>query len=124
MALRRPRLRHGLFRRRQTHRDPLPGMWDHDRSASEGMMSCRGLYAFKHVGTDSDPNQRVREAMLGCAPARRLLDYSTPKRTVPDAIVEIGHREGLAGSPRTFGDYVVTVREDRLPAGVELFERC
>jgi CRISPR-associated protein Csd2 len=100
--------------------DALLNMWDHDRSASKGVMACRGLYVFKHVGTDSDPNQRVREAMLGCAPAHRLLDYSTPKRAVPNAIVEIGHREELTGSPRSFSDYAVTVHEERLPPGVEL----
>ena len=100
--------------------EALANMWDHDRSASKGMMSCRGLYAFKHVGTDSDPNQRVREAMLGCAPAHRLLDYSTPKRTVPGAIIEIDHREGLGSSSRAFSDYVVNVHKDRLPPGVEL----
>jgi len=57
-------------------------MWDHDRSASKGVMACRGLYVFKHVGTDSDPHQRVRQAMLGCAPAHRLLDFSAPGRAL------------------------------------------
>lgn len=100
--------------------DALKTMWDHDRSASKGMMSCRGLYIFKHVGTDSDQAQRVRQAMLGCAPAHRLLDFSTPKRRIENAIIEIGHREGLTGSPRAFADYVVSVRKDRTPSGVEL----
>jgi CRISPR-associated protein Csd2 len=98
----------------------LLNMWDHDRSASKGVMSCRGLYVFKHVGTDSDPVQRVRQGMLGCAPAQRLLDFSGPGRTIEGAVVEITHREGLAGSPRTFADYVVKTHADRLPAGVEL----
>ncbi|MCK9367869.1 MAG: type I-C CRISPR-associated protein Cas7/Csd2 [Metallibacterium scheffleri] len=98
----------------------LQQMWDHDRSASKGVMACRGLYVFKHVGTDSDESQRVRQAMLGCAPAQRLLDFSTPVRKIDNAIVEITHREGLSGSPRTFADYVVTVHRDRLPNGVEL----
>ena len=98
----------------------LQQMWDHDRSASKGVMACRGLYVFKHVGTDSDETQRVRQAMLGCAPAQRLLDFSTPARKIDNAIVEITHREDLSGSPRTFADYVVTVHRDRLPKGVEL----
>lgn len=98
----------------------LKTMWDHDRSASKGMMSCRGLYVFKHIGTDSDQAQRVRQAMLGCAPAHRLLDFSTPKRRIENAIIEIGHREGLTGSPRAFADYVVSVHKDRTPSGVEL----
>ena len=100
--------------------DALRNMWDHDRSASKGMMSCRGLYVFKHVGTDSDTNQRVCQAKLGCAPAHRLLDFSTDLRPLDNAIIEIAKREGLATSPRAFSDYKVTVHQDRLPAGVEL----
>lgn len=98
----------------------LANMYDHDRSASKGVMSCRGLYVFKHVGTDTDPTQRVRQAMLGCAPAHRLLDFSTPARPLDNVIIDISHREGLTGSPRSFADYRVTVDESRLPAGVEL----
>ena len=98
----------------------LKGMWDHDRSASKGMMSCRGLYIFKHVGTDSDAAQRVRQAKLGCAPAHRLLDYSTDQRPIDNAIVDIRKHDGLKGSPRSFADYTVTVNQDRLPQGVEL----
>jgi CRISPR-associated protein Csd2 len=97
-------------------------MWDHDRSASKGVMACRGLYVFKHVGTDTDAAQRVRQAMLGCAPAQRLLDFSTPGRKLDNAIVEIGHRDGLTGSPRNFSDYTVAVHRYRLPSGVELIE--
>lgn len=102
--------------------EALRGMWDHDRSASKGVMSCRGLYVFKHVGTDSDAAQRVRQAMLGCAPAQRLLDFSTPDRRIDNAIVEISRRSNLTGSPRAFADYAVTVHRDRLPSGVELIE--
>jgi len=98
----------------------LQQMWDHDRSASKGVMACRGLYVFKHVGTDSDESQRVRQAMLGCAPAHRLLDFSTPSRKLENTIIEIAHREGLTGSPRSFADYVVKANPDRLPKGVEL----
>lgn len=100
--------------------DALLGMWDHDRSASKGVMACRGLYVFKHVGTDTDPNQRVRQAMLGCAPAHRTLDFSQPSRPQPGAIIEISHRGDLQGSPRTFADYVVDVHPEHLPTGVEL----
>lgn len=100
----------------------LANMYDHDRSASKGVMSCRGLYVFKHVGTDTDATQRVRQAMLGCAPAHRLLDFSTPARPLDNVIIDIGHRKGLAGSPRSFADYRVAVHRDRLPNGVELIE--
>ncbi|MDO9010527.1 MAG: type I-C CRISPR-associated protein Cas7/Csd2 [Gallionella sp.] len=101
--------------------DALKGMWDHDRSASKGVMSCRGLYVFKHVGTDSDATQRVRQAMLGCAPAQRLLDFSTPDRKIENAIIEVAYREGASGSPRAFSDYTVTAHASRLPKGVELW---
>lgn len=90
--------------------EALLNMYDHDRSASKGMMSCRGLYVFKHIGTDSDPNQRVKQAMLGCAPAHKLLDKG--------AIVDIVRKS--ATSPRSYSDYEVIVHRDRLPAGVEL----
>lgn len=98
----------------------LTSMWDHDRSASKGVMACRGLYVFKHVGTDSNAEQRVRQAKLGCAPAQRLLDFSTDQRPQADTIIEINKRDGYVGSPRAFSDYVVSVHGDRLPAGVEL----
>jgi len=100
--------------------DALKGMWDHDRSASKGVMSCRGLYVFKHVGTDSDATQRMRQAMLGCAPAQRLLDFSTPDRKIENAIIEIAYREGASGSPRAFSDYTIATHASRLPKGVEL----
>jgi CRISPR-associated protein Csd2 len=102
--------------------DALKGMWDHDRSASKGVMSCRGLYVFKHVGTDTDAAQRVRQAMLGCAPAQQLLDFSTADRKIANAIIEIQKRANLSGSPRAFGDYEVIVNRDRMPKGVELIE--
>ncbi|MFN3956076.1 MAG: type I-C CRISPR-associated protein Cas7/Csd2 [Tepidimonas ignava] len=100
--------------------EALANMFDHDRSASKGIMSCRGLYVFRHVGTDSDAAQRAKQAKLGCAPAHRLLDYATPARKLEHAIIEITHREGLTGSPRSFADYQVRVNEGNLPSGVEL----
>jgi CRISPR-associated protein Csd2 len=100
--------------------EALLNMYDHDRSASKGMMSCRGLYVFKHVGTDSDLNQRVKQAMLGCAPAHKLLDFSTDRREMENTIVEIKRRKTAISSPRSFSDYEVFVHKDRLPKGVEL----
>jgi CRISPR-associated protein Csd2 len=90
--------------------EALLNMYDHDRSASKGMMSCRGLYVFKHVGTDTDQNQRIKQAMLGCAQAHKLLDRG--------AIVDITRKS--SSSPRSFSDYEVTIHRDRLPAGVDL----
>ncbi len=91
--------------------EALQNMYDHDRSASKGMMSCRGLYIFKHIWTDSDLEQRKKQAMLGCAPAHKLLDLGS--------IIDIKKKEEI-DAPRKFTDYVVAVHKDRLPAGVEL----
>jgi len=91
--------------------EALLNMYDHDRSASKGMMSCRGLYIFKHTGTDSDLEQRKKQAMLGCAPAHKLLDLGS--------IIDIKKKESI-DAPRKFADYELTVYEERLPAGVEL----
>lgn len=91
--------------------DALLNMYDHDRSASKGMMSCRGLYIFKHTGTDSDLEQRKKQAMLGCAPAHKLLDLGS--------IIAIKKKEAI-DSPRKFADYELTIHKDRLPTGVEL----
>jgi CRISPR-associated protein Csd2 len=76
--------------------DALQQMWDADRSASRGMMACRGLYVFSH------------ERPLGNAPAHRLFDKVTVVRR-PD--VE---------APRGFTDYEVIVAEQDLPTGVTL----
>ena len=43
-------------------------MFEHDRSASKGVMTVRAIYVFKHVGTDTNAEQRKAQAMLGCAP--------------------------------------------------------
>lgn len=102
--------------------EALLNMFDHDRSSSKGVMAARCLLVFKHVGTDSDPAQRARQAKLGCAPAHHLLDDG--------AIIEVRRKEPatLGGEavapPRRFSDYKVSIHRDRLPAGVELIERC
>ena len=50
-------------------------MFEHDRSSSKGIMSVRvPIFVFKHVGNDTDENQRKQQARLGCAPAHRLFD--------------------------------------------------
>lgn len=93
--------------------EALLGMYDHDRSASKGFMSTRALYVFKHVGTDSDPAQRERQAKLGCAPAHRLLELGS--------VIGVSRIDANAPA-RAFSDYRVQVYRDRLPAGVELLE--
>jgi CRISPR-associated protein Csd2 len=92
----------------------LANMYEHDRSASKGVMTCRGLYVFKHVGTDSNQVQRQKQAMLGCAAAHRLLDNGR--------VIEIGRKPGKTGAARSFADdYEVKVLAENLPSGVELW---
>lgn len=98
--------------------EALFNMYDHDRSASNGMMSCRGLYVFKHVGKDGDQQQRTKEAMLGCAPAHALLDLGK--------VIDICKNETVmtadkVTTPRKFAHYSVTVNKDNIPAGVEFW---
>jgi len=89
--------------------EALLGMYEHDRSASKGLMSVREpVFVFKHVGTDSDPDQRRRQAMLGCAPAHKLFE-----------LVEVRKRQGVE-SPRRFSDYEVAFHGNRVPAGVQV----
>jgi CRISPR-associated protein Csd2 len=91
--------------------EALENMYDHDRSASKGTMATRAVYLFKHVGTDSDPEQRTRQARLGCAPAHTLLDLGR--------VVSIG-RANPNKPPRCFADYTITVDEAAVPPGVHL----
>jgi CRISPR-associated protein Csd2 len=91
--------------------EALLNMYEHDRSASKGLMSVRRpIYVFKHEGTDTDVEQRQRQAMLGCAPAHRLFD-----------LIEVRKKDGVE-SPRSFSDYTVTAHKERLPTGVSLIE--
>lgn len=79
--------------------EALGNMFDHDRSASRGLMTPRGLYLFRH------------ESKLGNAPAHQLLERVTAKLVTPEA------------SPRAFSDYAVSVNEENMPAGVTLERR-
>lgn len=74
----------------------LINMWDFDRSASRGLMACRGLYVFSH------------DNAYGNAPAHKLLERVHIERN-PDVI-----------APRAFGDYRVFVEGGDLPEGVTL----
>lgn len=76
--------------------DALQQMWDLDRSASRGMMACRGLYVFSH------------EKALGNAPAHQLFERFRAER-----------KEGVE-APRSFGDYSVSVNDGDLPEGITL----
>lgn len=71
-------------------------MWDLDRSASRGMVACRGLYVFSH------------DTPLGNAPASELFGRVAAVR------------RNAAAPPRAFADYEVTIDEGNMPDGVSL----
>lgn len=88
--------------------EALLKMYEHDRSASKGLMSAREpIFVFKHVGTDTNEEQRARQAKLGCAPAHKLFD-----------LVKVNKREDVK-APRSFGDYEVIFHQSDLPPGVQ-----
>ena len=95
--------------------EALNGMFDHDRSSSKGIMSTRCLFVFKHVGDTPEKSK------LGVAHAHRLLDLDTDLLPNEKAIVSIRLADGVK-HPRSFEQYRVDVRRDRLPKGIELIE--
>ncbi len=76
--------------------EALVRMWDLDRSASRGMMACRGLFVFSH------------EHRLGNAPAHELFERVTVER----------HPE--VATARAFAQYMVAIDDRSLPEGVTL----
>jgi len=91
--------------------EALVRMYEHDRSASKGIMATRELLVFKHVGTDTgNAEQRKNQAKLGCAPAHALLDLG-----------KVIHVEKVNDPPRKYGDYQVNVKKESVPPGVELW---
>ena len=90
-------------------REAILNMYEHDHSASKGEMAVVSpLILFKHVGTDSDEEQRVRQAKLGCAPAHKLFE-----------LVSVKKKDDIA-YPRGYRDYDAVVHLDKVPNGVEI----
>lgn len=84
-------------------------MYEHDHSASKGEMSVVSpVIVFKHVGTDSNDEQRSRQAKLGCAPAHKLFE-----------LVKVCKKAGVQ-SPRSYRDYDAKVDISSVPAGVQI----
>ena len=77
--------------------DSLINMFDHDHSAARGKMNARKLIVFKH------------DSMLGNAPAHKLFDLVTVKRSAD-----------IAKPARAFSDYDVQIVRDNVPQGVTL----
>jgi CRISPR-associated protein Csd2 len=95
--------------------EALLNMFEHDRSASKGHMATRRLYLFKHVGNGDPGNaeQNKRQALLGCAPAHRLLDLGE--------VVSV-RRLDESKPPRSFADYQIMADPQKLPKGVVMLE--
>jgi CRISPR-associated protein Csd2 len=81
----------------------LEMMFDHDRSATRGTLTARGLYVFSH------------DNAFGNAPAHQLLDRVTVTTREPDSA-----RQERDVIPRRFNDYIISVNDDQLPTGVTL----
>lgn len=89
--------------------EAILNMYEHDHSASKGEMSVVSpLIIFKHVGTDTDENQRQRQAKLGCAPAHKLFE-----------LVDV-HKKPEVEFPRSYLDYDALVRLEQVPRGVQI----
>lgn len=89
--------------------EAILNMYEHDHSASKGEMAVVSpLIIFKHVGTDTDEKQRIRQAKLGCAPAHRLFD-----------LVKVKKKDDVT-YPRSYHDYTATVDLSHIPEGVEI----
>ena len=89
--------------------EAILNMYEHDRSASKGEMEVVSpLIIFKHIGTDSDAAQRIRQAKLGCAPAHKLFE-----------LVRVEKKDAVA-YPRSYRDYVAAVSLDKVPKGVQI----
>lgn len=91
--------------------EAILNMYEHDRSASKGEMAVVSpLVIFRHTGTDSDLNQRKRQARLGCAPSHKLFD--------------LVHLEKKTEYPRCLGDYTSVIRLENRPTGVDIGFLC
>lgn len=89
--------------------DAIVNMYEHDHSSSKGEMSVVSpLILFKHVGTDSDAQQKARQAKLGCAPAHKLFD-----------LVHVEKLDGVE-VPRSYKDYNAEIDLAKVPKGVEV----
>jgi CRISPR-associated protein Csd2 len=88
----------------------LENAFQFDQSAARpaGSMAPRGLLVFKHEGTDTNPEQRVQQAKLGCSPSHTLFDRLT--------IESFEDRPEENGKPaRKFSDYAKRITFDGKP---------
>lgn len=91
--------------------EALKNAFEHDRSAARGEMATRKLIVFKH------------ENALGNAPAHELFDRVRIGRNLAGEFRPIGDSR-LDNQPpaRKFGDYLIEIDLEALPAGVDIIE--
>ena len=90
----------------------LEQMFDHDRSAARGEMAARRLIVFKH------------ESAIGNAPAHRLFERVSVQRMFSGEEIEPGDRAAHNLPPaRAYGDYVVHLDRNDMPAGIEILDK-
>lgn len=87
--------------------ESLRNMFEHDRSASRGLMSTRKLIIFEH------------QSEYGDAAASDLFDLVTVARKIDGATVDLEASANLAKA-RSFKDYEIIVDTNSLPAGVKI----
>ena len=81
----------------------LVQMFEADRSAARGEMAPQALIVFEHEGS------------YGNAPANKLFERVTIKRTEPN--------NGDEKPARAFADYTVSVEETKLPEGITIHRK-
>jgi len=91
--------------------EALKSMFEHDRSAARGEMASRRVIAFRH------------ESALGNAPAHQLFERVVVQRKFRDELYPPGD-ERLDNAPpsRRYEDYDVSVRQEGLPAGIDIVD--
>lgn len=99
--------------------EAILNMYEHDRSSSKGLMTVHPEYTFvfKHVGTDTNKEQRARQSRLGCAPAHKLFDLvesKIPHVKEPRSIKDYGKLPTLEEIQKELPDGVEVCRMDKL----------
>ncbi|MCO8145196.1 type I-C CRISPR-associated protein Cas7/Csd2 [Rhodovulum tesquicola] len=86
-------------------------MFEHDRSASRGMMATRRLIAFRH------------DSALGNAQAHKLFDRVSVHRAHSGETLPIGdERSHNWPVARAFSDYAIRLDDTNLPEGISIVE--
>jgi CRISPR-associated protein Csd2 len=100
--------------------EALRKMFEHDRSAARGEMTCRRVIAFKHFLL---PGDQPNAAKLGKASAHSLFDRVHVKRKIGDDLYPLGDpRLDNARPARHYTDYDISIDREGLPDGIEIID--